>query len=153
LGSFAAGELVARAFSHGELVATHSLRTPGKAARLEVEADSPEVVADGADLTRVVVYAVDENGTACPYEDRRIMIQVPNGRFLGETPVHLEGGRIAFYAGARLGSTGPVLIRATAEGLQPGETQIAATPFGGAMVPLGDFDVESIQRLKLKGRW
>ena len=153
LGSFTAGEVTARAFSHGELVATHSVRTPGKAVRLEMEADSSEVVADGADLTRVVAYAVDEHGTLCPYEDRGILIQVTNGRFFGENPVHLEGGRIAFYAGARFGATGPVVIRATAEGLQPGQTQLASKPVRGSMVPLGDFDVDGIQGVKVKGRW
>jgi beta-galactosidase len=153
LDSFAAGEIEARAFSRGELVATHKVRTPGKPVRLEMEADSPEVVADGADLTRVVVYAVDENGTLCPYEDRRILIQVRNGRFLGENPVHLEGGRIAFYAGARLRADGPVVLRATAEGLQPAETQIAAKPMADSTIPLADFDTESIQALKAKGRW
>ncbi len=153
LESFAEGEVVARAFSHGELVATHSVRTPGKPVRLEMEPDSEEVVADGADLTRVVVYATDENGTICPYEDRRISIQVQNGRFLGENPVHLEGGRMAFYAGALFGSDHPVVIRATAEGLQPAQTQIAAAPLAGATVPLSDFDTKRIEGIKAKGRW
>ena len=73
--------------------------------------------------------------------------------YKGMLAVHLEGGRIAFYAGARFGATGPVVIRATAEGLQPGETQLASKPVHGAMVPLGDFDAEGIQGVKVKGRW
>jgi hypothetical protein len=52
-----------------------------------------------------------------------------------------------------LGSTGPLIVRATAEGLQPGHTQIGATPLVGAMIPLADFDSERIQGLKPKGRW
>ncbi len=46
-----------------------------------------------------------------------------------------------------------MVIRATAEGLQPGQTQLASKPVRGATVPLGDFDAEGIQGVKAKGRW
>jgi beta-galactosidase len=152
LDSFAPGEAVAKAFRGGELVATDVVRTPGRAVRLLVEADSPELVADGADLTRVVVYALDENGTICPREDRRIFIETAHGRFLGENPVHLESGRVAFYAGTKPGSPEPVSIAVRADGLEPASITIRVRPLVGDQVPLSDFDLEAIRDVKPKGR-
>ncbi|HVX68058.1 MAG TPA: glycoside hydrolase family 2 TIM barrel-domain containing protein, partial [Bryobacteraceae bacterium] len=152
LDSFAPGEVTAKAFRRGEPVATDVVRTPGPAARLLVEADSAELVADGADLTRVVVYALDERGTICPREDRRIFVETARGRFLGENPVHLEGGRVAFYVGTKPGGREPVSVAVRAEGLLPDSTTIRVRPLVGEQVPLSDFDLDAIREVKPKGR-
>ncbi len=150
--AFATGELKANAFRGGELVATDVVRTPGRATRLLVEADSPELVADGADMSRVVVYALDGNGTLCPREDRRIFIETANGRFVGENPVHLEGGHIAFYVQTRFGSREPIQVRVRAEGLEGGDAEVRVRLPADDQVPLSDFDLEAIRANKPKGR-
>jgi hypothetical protein len=61
-------------------------------------------------MTRVIAEAVDETGTRVPAEDRRILVEVKNGRFIGENPIHLEGGRIAFYIQTHEGSTLPIAV-------------------------------------------
>ena len=152
LSGFTPGEVTAKGFARGELVATDTVRTPGLPVRLEVEPDSVEIIADGSDMTRVVVYAVDEKGTICPYEDRRVAIEVRNGRFLGESPVHLEGGRIAFYAASRFGRSDPIGIRATADGLVAGAAEVRSKPLRGDVVPMSDFDTDEIRSLKVQGR-
>ena len=87
-------------------VAHEQMRTPEDAQALQLTTDDPAIVGDGADITKMVVYAVDANGTIAPYEDRRINIDVQNGNLLGMSPVHLEGGRIAFYVQAQEGESG-----------------------------------------------
>ena len=100
-------------------------------------------------MTRVVAAAVDEHGTQVPTEDRRITIEVTNGRFLGENPIHLEGGRIAFYIQTREGYTRPITIRASAVGLQPSDDlEIKVKMPSKSLIPLSDFDADGISSLK-----
>ena len=108
-------------------------------------AQDMELISDGADMTRVVATAVDEQGTPVPAEDRGILIEVTNGSFIGESPIHLEGGRIAFYVQSRAGQTLPITVRATAEGLDPSEAlPIKVRPMKDSIVPLSDFDLDGL---------
>jgi beta-galactosidase len=143
--AYEAGTLEARAWSGGKVVATDVVRTPGSPRRLVLRADDSELIGDGADLTRVVATAVDEQGTRIPNDDRRIFIEVSHGKFLGENPIHLEDGRIAFYVQSRDGHTLPITVRATAEGLEPAETlSIKVRPAANALVPFSDFDTDDV---------
>jgi beta-galactosidase len=146
--AYVPGELEARAWMEGIVVATDVVRTPGGARRCVLRAEDTELFGDGADITRVVATAVDGQGTPVPSEDRRISIEVGNGNFIGENPVHLEGGRIAFYVQSRAGHTLPITARATAEGLDPSETlQINVRAVKNSLVPLSDFDLEGLATL------
>jgi beta-galactosidase len=145
VGTYEPGELEARAWMDGKVVATDTVRTPGRARRLVLRSDDAELIADGADMTRVVATAVDERGTPAPGEDRRIFIEVNNGRFIGETPIHLEGGRIAFYVQTREGWTMPISVRVTADGLEPSPMlEVKVQPRKNSLVPLSDFDAEGL---------
>jgi beta-galactosidase len=142
------GVLEARAWMGGKVVATDTVRTPGPSHHLVLKSDDEELIADGADMTRVVATAVDEQGTPAPQEDRRISIEVSNGTFLGESPVHLEGGRIAFYVQSRAGRTLPIEVRVTADGLEPAKPlEIRVIPVRNSLVPLSDFDLEGLATL------
>ncbi len=143
------GELEARAWMGGKVVATDVVRTPGNSHHLILQAEDSELIGDGADMTRVVATAVDERGTPVPSEDRRIFIDVKNGNFIGENPIHLEGGRIAFYVQSRTGHTLPIAVRVTAEGLDPSDTlRINVRPVTNDLVPLSDFDLEGLSTLR-----
>ena len=147
--AFEPGELVAHAWMDGKVVATDTVHTPGRAQRLVLKADDAELVADGADMTRVVVTAVDRNGTPFPTEDRRVFVEVKNGRFIGENPIHLEAGRIAFYIQSRDGSTIPIAVRASAEGLESSvPLAIRVRLPEGSLVPLSPFDADGIATVK-----
>jgi beta-galactosidase len=151
-GEFEEGELKATAWIGGKPAEFHSVRTPGVAKTLQLAPDDEELIGDGADMTRVVAYAMDANGTVAPYEDRRIHIDVANGRFIGESPIHLEGGRIAFFVQTRLGRHLPISMRVKGEGLEPAQARIRVRPPAGDLVPLSDFDVEEIQKVILNPR-
>ncbi len=143
------GELEARAWKGGKVVATDVVRTPGSSRRLVLQGEDADLFGDGADMTRVVATAVDERGTPVLTEDRRIFIEVNNGEFIGESPIHLEGGRIAFYVQSRAGHTLPITVRAMAEGLDPSETlSINVRPVMNSLVPLSDFDLEGLAALR-----
>jgi beta-galactosidase len=149
--AFQAGTVEAIAYRHGEAVAKEQMRTPeADSQSLQVVADDSAIIGDGADLTRVVVYAVDANGTIAPYEDRRVNIEVKNGRLLGMSPVHLEGGRIAFYVQAREGEAGPIMVRVHADGLTPAEARIEVQPVVDTALPFGPFDLKRDADLKFK---
>jgi beta-galactosidase len=145
VASFDPGEVEALAWMDGKVVATDKVRTPGRARRLVLKSDDSHLVADGADMTRVIAEAVDETGTRVPTEDRRIFVEVKNGRFIGENPIHLEGGRIVFYVQTREGSTLPIAVSVTAEGLEGGEPlRIKAEMPSSSLVPLSDFDADTL---------
>jgi len=147
--SYEPGELEARAWMGGKVVATDVVRTPGRSQRLMLRVQDEELIGDGADMTRVVATAVDEHGTPVPVDDRRVFIEVRNGNFIGESPIHLEGGRIAFYVQTRAGHTLPIDVRATADGLEPSETlQINVLPAKNSLVPLSSFDAEGLATLR-----
>jgi beta-galactosidase len=145
VGAYEPGELTAHAWMEGKVVATDTVRTPGRACRLVLRADDTELISDGADMTRVVATVVDERDTPVPTEDRRVFIEVNNGRFIGENPIHLEGGRIAFYAQTREAWTLPITIRVSADGLESSPTlEVKVRPRKNSLVPLSDFDAEGL---------
>jgi beta-galactosidase len=139
------GLVEAFAYRHGQVVAREELRSPQEAEKLQIVPDDGSIVADGADATRVVVYALDKNGTVVPYEDRRINIRVENGTLLGMPTAHLEGGRIAFYVQAREGQRQEIAIHVSAEGLPAGEGKVGIEA-ETTLMPFSPFDrrVESL---------
>ncbi|MFN8009201.1 MAG: glycoside hydrolase family 2 TIM barrel-domain containing protein, partial [Terriglobia bacterium] len=145
VSSFNSGEVEARAWMAGKSVATDKVRTPGRTRRLVLNSSDSSLVADGADMTCVVAEAIDDAGVRVPNEDRRIFIEVKNGRFIGENPIHLEAGRIAFYVQTCEGSTLPIAVSVTAEGLREGGSlRINAAMPRNSLVPLSDFDVDGL---------
>jgi hypothetical protein len=149
VAAYEPGALEARAYSGGKVVATEVVRTPGSPRRLVLHADDTDLIGDGADMTRVVAVAVDEQGTPVPNEDRRICVEVSHGKFLGENPIHLEDGRIAFYVQSREGHTMPITVRATAEGLDPSEPLlINVRSAGNSLLPFSDFDEDGLACLR-----
>jgi beta-galactosidase len=148
IGAYEPGTLEAHAWMGGQVVATDVVHTPGRAQRLMLRTQDEELIGDGADMTRVVATAVDAQGTPVPTDDRRVFIEVRNGNFIGESPIHLEGGRIAFYVQTRPGHALPIEVRATADGLEPSEPlRINVLPAKNALVPLSSFDAEGLATL------
>ena len=148
LDAFEGGIIEARAWIGEKEVARDLVRTPGRARKLQLQADDNPLIADGADMTRVVVSAVDEHGTVVPREDRRVFIDVANGEFVGENPIHLEGGRIAFYVQTREGRTLPITVRVSAAGLEsPEPLRLEVKVPANSRVPLSDFDMQGLSTL------
>src|SRR5262249_47632183 len=89
--AFQAGTVETIAYRGGREVAREKMRTPEEPKALQIATDDPEIVGDGADVTKLIVYVLDANGSVVPNEDRGINIEVQNGRLLGLNRVHLEG--------------------------------------------------------------
>ena len=141
---FAAGELSAKAWVGDKVVASEVVRTPGRAERLVVQADDTELIADGADMTRVVIAAVDDRGTLARKDDRRVFIEVRDGALIGENPIHLEGGRVAVYVQSRDSHALPIQVRVSAAGLGTDTLQIGVHLPLNEQVPFSDFDLEEL---------
>ena len=62
----ASWQLRADCWIGGQIVATDTKYTPGAATRLALAADDAAIKADGADMTRVVVKALDSNNQVVP---------------------------------------------------------------------------------------
>jgi beta-galactosidase len=146
------GTVEALAFRHGEIVAREELRSPQEAEKLQIVTDDASIVADGEDATRVVVYAVDRNGNVNPYEDRRINLQVRNGKLLGMPTAHLEGGRIAFYVQARQHQREPITVQVSADGLASAEARVTVEP-ETALLPFSPFDPRTESLKFVPARW
>ncbi|HEX6686296.1 MAG TPA: glycoside hydrolase family 2 TIM barrel-domain containing protein [Candidatus Limnocylindrales bacterium] len=119
----APGTLRADCYSGGSLVATDTKFTPGAPVRLVLRADDTSLRADGADMTRIVVEALDSNNQRVPTSNAKVSFSVTGpGALVGENPLILEAGVGAVYAKTALGQTGTVTVGASASGLA------AATP-------------------------
>jgi beta-galactosidase len=82
----------------GKEVARHTLRPYGKPHKLILSCDDNEIMADGADCTRVVISVVDENGSILPYANIPVSFEIEGeGKLIGENPLTLEAGRGAVY--------------------------------------------------------
>ena len=112
------GELSARCLVRGNVVADHTLRTPGKPDRFVLEPDYSEILADGSDMTRVVVKLVDANGTALSNSEASFKINSSGpARILSDRNPKLEAGQSAFFV--------------QSSSLEPGEVKVKVSGAGG----------------------
>ncbi|SIR73888.1 protein of unknown function [Paenibacillus macquariensis] len=146
LAKFAAGDLRAEAILDGKVVKTHTVKTPGQAAGIEIEVRDRGImpVADGSDVIPVYFKVVDENGTVVPSYEGSIKIAVTgDGELVGENierigveEQRVEGG-IGFAFVRTSDVSGNININATAEGLNGGTTTVSTVPYQGQFVPDG----------------
>jgi beta-galactosidase len=132
-----AGSLRADCWIGDRVVATDVQHTPGAAARLALVADDASVVADGADLTRVVVQALDANNQVVPFNNASVTFSVSGpGAVVGSNPLILEAGTGAVYLKSALDQTGTISLRASAPGLAAAAPiTVSATAFTTPIVP------------------
>ena len=77
---------------------------PGPATRLVLVADDAQLRADGGDMTRVVVRAIDANNQVVPTSNAKVSFSVTGpGAVVGESPLTLEAGTGAVYLDALAG--------------------------------------------------
>ncbi len=95
---YVSGELKAEGRINGEVVAAHTRHTPGEPVKLILKADDTALIADGSDMTRLTVMAVDANNQIVPLANNSVDFQVTGvGTFLGKTPFILEDGKGGFF--------------------------------------------------------
>jgi beta-galactosidase len=130
-------EVVAR--DRGREVATHQLRTAGRAARVELTAEETAVTTSWEDVVHVTARIVDAHGVPVPDADHAVAFAVDGpGRVIavddGDPESHepyAATSRTAFRGRvlAIVRATGPgrVTVTATAKGLAPGAGSFDAT--------------------------
>ncbi|MGI4845638.1 MAG: glycoside hydrolase family 2 TIM barrel-domain containing protein [Janthinobacterium lividum] len=92
-GGFAPGELVARAYSSGRMVAEHRVRTPGAPVRLALALDDMGVPAAKGDLVFVRARLLDAAGTTVPVSGREVAFSAgPGTEIVGSAQVATEAG-------------------------------------------------------------
>lgn len=109
---------------NGEAVAEQRIAADGLPRALSLAADHDELIADGADMTRVAFRIVDRFGNRLPYTNQVVTLEVEGpADLIGENPFALAGGQAAVYLRARR-EPGEVRIRATTPRLPPAEVTI-----------------------------
>jgi len=155
------GQLRADCWIGGQIVATDTRFTPGAATRLALVADDSAIKADGADMTRVVVKALDSNNQVVPTNNAAVTFTLTGpGAVVGESPLALEAGTGAVYLKSALGQTGTLALTASAPGLSSASVNVTTTAFTDPIVPAsGSYafrfpvDVNDRQRFTYSGSW
>jgi beta-galactosidase len=123
------GDLRLEGYIQGKLVITKRLSGTGVDAKFMLFPDDGELIADGADSTRVVLRVTDEFGAIRPFANDAIKFEVDGpAAIIGDNPFSLIGGTGAIWIRAqekpgrvRLKAIHPVL------GTQQAEIQIVAS--------------------------
>ncbi len=101
----------------GKAVAEQWISSSRLPKRLELSTDTAQLVADGADMTRLIFRITDQYGNPLPYSTTVVTFELDGeAELIGENPFALIGGQAALLvkAGHRAGK---VVVRASAPGL------------------------------------
>ncbi|MBV1853853.1 glycoside hydrolase family 2 TIM barrel-domain containing protein [Catellatospora tritici] len=135
--TWAAGSLRADCWIGGSIAASDTQYTPGTPVKLSLAADDASLKADGADMTRVVVKALDANNQVVPTGNAAVSFGVTGpGAVVGSSPLVLEGGVGAVYVKTALGQTGTIAVTATSPGLTSAGASVTAAAFTDPIVPV-----------------
>jgi beta-galactosidase len=106
------GDLRAEGYINGKLVITKTVSGSGVDRKFVLIADDQELVADGADTTRVVARVTDEFGAIRVFANDPIVFELEGpAKLIGDNPFSLIGGRCAVWV--RAGETaGTVRLKA-----------------------------------------
>jgi beta-galactosidase len=108
--------------------ATYEWKQFGAPVALTLEADRPSITADGADLSRIIVTAVDANGTPVDTYDAPVTFSIKGlGQLIGENPAKLRAGKMIILAQSGF-VPGELTISASAEGLRAATVTVKTQP-------------------------
>lgn len=114
----------AEALENGEVRAVGEWKRPGLPVTLKLEADRATITADGADLSRIIVSAVDENGTSVEDCALPVTFTIQGlGQLIGENPVNLRAGKMIILAQSGF-VPDTLTITASANGLRAAQTTV-----------------------------
>lgn len=111
-------------YVNGEAVAERCIAADGLPHALELTTDTHELLADGADMTRLIVRIVDRFGNRLPYTQSAIRFELSGpAQLIGENPFAMMGGQGALFVKAQH-EPGTVTVRATTGRLAPAEVTL-----------------------------
>jgi beta-galactosidase len=112
----------------GYVKATYEWKRFGAPVALTLNADRPTITAGGADLSRIIVTAVDTNGTPVDTCKAPVTFDIEGvGQLIGENPVKLRAGKMIILAQSGF-VPGVLRISAQAEGMRPAEVIVNMQP-------------------------
>ena len=95
---------------------------------LELTSDTPQLYADGADMTRLIIRITDKFGNPLPYTTKVVSFELEGeADLIGENPFPLIGGQAVLYVKARH-KPGQVTIHAHTTGLPHVSTTMELIP-------------------------
>ncbi|MCX6903587.1 MAG: hypothetical protein NTW03_08940 [Verrucomicrobia bacterium] len=126
------------AYRNGKEWAKDTVKTTGQPARLLLQADRPQITADGLDLCFVTVTVADQDGLLVPRTHNLVkfevsgpgeIVAVGNGDAASHEPFQARqrsayNGLCQVILRAQPGQAGQITLRATAEGLPRAEIPI-----------------------------
>lgn len=122
------GDLKVEGYREGQLAITKTFSGSGVYGKLSIDADDSELIADGADSTRVVVRVLDRLGAIQVFAADAILFELEGpGELIGDNPSALAGGLIGVWVRAKE-QAGSVTLRAKHVHLGAAEVQIQITP-------------------------
>jgi beta-galactosidase len=125
---FVAGKVIANAYRNGIIVATDSIVTAGKAAKIELKPDRDVIQADGSDQAFLETDILDANGTLVPDAANQVTYTLSGpGKIVGVdngNPLSLE----SFKGSTRQAFNGKCLAIVQSTGTEGMITVTASTP-------------------------
>jgi beta-galactosidase len=129
MASFTSGTLRADGLIGGVVRATHSVSTPGTAAKVVITMDTARIpfLADGADVAIVYASIQDANGTVVPTATNSVTFSITggSGTLIGNNPVAAEAG-IASILLKSSTTAGTITMSGAASGLTSGTETVAS---------------------------
>ncbi len=147
------GDLRIEGYIQGKLAITKRLSGRGVDTKFLLLPDDTELMADGADSTRVVLRVTDEFGNIQPFANDAIKLQLEGpAEIIGDNPFSLVGGTGAIWIRAQQ-TAGTVRLKAIhpSLGTQQAEIKLVAS-VGGIGVSCWDTGVEAAP-IMLRRRW
>ena len=107
------GDLKIDGYIKGKLAISKTLSGSGADQKFELRPDDTELLADGADTSRMVLRVTDQYGAIRPYANDPIILKLEGpGRIIGDNPFGLVGGTGAVWLRAGE-SAGTLTLTAT----------------------------------------
>ena len=122
--------------------AVYEWKQPGRPTALAIEVDRPAIIADGSDISRIIVTAIDKNNTAIDTCTFPVKFSIEGlGQIISENPIKLRAGKIiALVQSAFVPSN--IKVTAEATGMEKAYAIIKTLP-----VP-ADIDMPSVLSVK-----
>ncbi len=120
----------------GQEIKRHTIYPFGQPEEISLKPDFTTLVADGADLTRVVVELKDNKGQTLHLAHHPVFFKLEGpGKFIGENPFSLEAGRGAVFVQAGR-EAGIITLKAEVPGLTAVKIEVEVSPLVSKVVPL-----------------
>jgi len=120
----------------GAVKAVAQWKQPGQPVALTLEVDRKVITADGSDISRIIVTAVDGNGTAREDSELPVSFSIQGpGQLIGENPAKLRAGKMIVLVQSAF-VPGELTVRASAKGLRPASATLKTkAPGAGVDLP------------------